>query len=117
MGALTLAVLVVLRLDEDDTGASPFLGERVCVVHVHIDGSAADPLRIDASSREMDGQFVAMSERIPLVMMRGTEAQPLVVSNRTRYVRDHENRLDTDDALHSEIIGSPTCICVDLRLW
>jgi hypothetical protein len=27
------------------------------------------------------------------------------VSNRTRYIRDHENRLDTDDALHSEIIG------------
>jgi hypothetical protein len=24
------------------------------------------------------------------------------VSNRTRYIRDHENRLDTDDALHSE---------------
>jgi hypothetical protein len=27
------------------------------------------------------------------------------VSNRTRYIRDHENRLDTNDALHSEIIG------------
>jgi hypothetical protein len=26
------------------------------------------------------------------------------VSNRTRYIRDHEDRLDTDDALHSEII-------------
>jgi hypothetical protein len=37
------------------------------------------------------------------------------VSNRTRYIRDHEDRLDTDDALHSEIIGSPTCICVHLR--
>jgi hypothetical protein len=27
------------------------------------------------------------------------------MSNRTRYIRDHEDRLDTDDALHSEIIG------------
>jgi hypothetical protein len=27
------------------------------------------------------------------------------VSNRTRYIRDNEDRLDTDDALHSEIIG------------
>ena len=45
MGALTLAVLVVLGFDEVDTGASPLLGERICVVHVHIDGSAADPLR------------------------------------------------------------------------
>ena len=54
MGAFTLAVLIVLRLDEDDTGASPFLGERVCIVHVHIDGSATDPLRIDAGSGEMD---------------------------------------------------------------
>ena len=53
----------------------------------------------------MDGQLVAMGERIPLVVVRGAEAQLLVVSNRTRDIRDHENRLDTDDALHSEIIG------------
>jgi hypothetical protein len=115
MGALTLAVLVVLGFDEVDTGASPLLGERICVVHVHIDGSAADPLRIGAWSGEMDGQLVAMGERIPLVVVRGAEAQLLVVSNRTRYIRDHEDRLDTDDALHSQIIGSPTCICVHLR--
>ena len=115
MRTLTLAVFKVLRLDEDDTRASPFLGEHICVVHVHIDGSAADPLRIDSGSREMDRQLVAMSKRIPLVMMRGTEAQLLVVSNRTRYIRDHENRLDTDDALHSEIIGSPTCSSVHYR--
>jgi hypothetical protein len=107
MRALTLAVLVVLRFDELDTGTSPLLGERACVIHVHVDRSAAHPLRIDAESGEMDRQFVAMGERIALVMMRGTEAQPLVVSNRTRYIRDHEDRLDTDDALHSEIIGSP----------
>ena len=105
MGALTLAVLVVLGLDEVDTGASPLLGEHICVVHVHVDGSAADPLRIGAWSGEMDGQLVAMGERIPLVVVRGAEAQLLIVSNRTRYIRDHENRLDTDDALHSEIIG------------
>ena len=66
MGALTLAVLVVLGFDEVDTGASPLLGERICVVHVQIDGSAADPLRIRALSGEMDGQLVAMGERIPL---------------------------------------------------
>jgi hypothetical protein len=107
MGALTLAVLVVLGFDEVDAGASPLLGERICVVHVHIDGSAADPLRIGARSGEMDGQLVAMGERISLVVVRGVEAQLLVVSNRTRYIRDHEDRLDTDDALHSEIIGSP----------
>ena len=105
MGALTLAVLVVLGFDEVDTGASPLLGEHICVVHVHIDGSAADPLRIGARSGEMDGQLVAMGERIPLVVVRGAEAQLLVVSNRTRYIRDHENRLDTDDALHSKIIS------------
>ena len=105
MGALTLAVLVVLGFDEVDTGASPLLGERICVVYVHINGSAADPLRIGAWSGEMDGQLVAMGERIPLVVVRGAEAQLLVVSNRTRYIRDHEDRLDTDDALHSEIIG------------
>ena len=105
MGALTLAVLVVLGFDEVDTGASPLLGEHICVVHVHIDGSAADPLRIGARSGEMDGQLVAMGERIPLVVVRGVEAQLLVVSNSTRYIRDHENRLDTDDALHSKIIG------------
>ena len=105
MGTLTLAVFVVLGFDEVDTGASPLLGEHICVVHVQIDGSATDPLRIDAWSGEMDGQLVAMGERIPLVVVRGTETQLLVVSNRTRYIRDHENRLDTDDALHSEIIG------------
>jgi GNAT superfamily N-acetyltransferase len=105
MGALTLAPLVVLGFDEVDTGASPLLGEHICVVHVHVDGSAADPLRIDAWSGEMDGQLVAMGERIPLVVVRGAEAQLLVVSNRTRYIRDHENRLDTDDALHGKIIG------------
>ena len=105
MRTLTLAVLKVLRLDEDNTRVSPLVGERVSVVHVHIDGSAADPPEIDAGSREMDRQLVAMSERIPLVMMRGTEAQLFVMGNRTRYIRDHEDRLDTDDALHSEIIG------------
>ena len=116
MGALTFAVLVVLGFDEVDTGASPLLGERICVVHVHIDGSAADPLRIGAWSGEMDRQLAAMGERVPLVVVRGAEAQLLVMSNRTRYIRDHEDRLDTDDALHSEIIGgSPTCICVHLR--
>ena len=115
MRTLTLAVLKVLRLDEDDTRASPFLGERVCVVHVHIDGSAAHPPRIDAGSREMDRQLVAMSERIPLVMMRGTEAQLLVVGNSPRNIRDHEDRLDTDDALHSEIIGVAYLQPVHLR--
>jgi hypothetical protein len=104
MRALTLAVLKVVGLDILDTGASPLLGERVCVINVHVDGSAAHPPRIDARSGEMDRQLVAMGERIPLVMMRGTEAQPLVVGNRARYIRDHEDRLDTDDATHIEII-------------
>src|SRR6266498_5750759 len=104
MRAFTLAVLKVLGLDEVDAGASPLLGERVCAVHVHVDGSAAHPLRIDAGSREMDRQLVAMGERISLVMMRGTEAQLLVMGNRPRYIRNHEDRLDTDDAAHAEII-------------
>jgi hypothetical protein len=104
MRALTLAVLKVLGLDEVDTGASPLLGERVCVIDVHVDGSAAHPLRIDAGSREMDRQPFAMGERITLVMMRGTEAQLLVMGNRPRHIRDHENRLDTDDATHTEIL-------------
>lgn len=68
MRALSLAVLKVLRLDEVDTGASPLFGERVCVIHVHVDGSATHPLRINAGSREMDRQIVAMGERIPLVI-------------------------------------------------
>src|SRR2546426_8906544 len=109
MRALTLAVVVILGLDEVDPGASPLLGERVCVIHVHIDGSAANPLRIDAGSREMDRQIVAMSERIPLVMMRGTEAQLLVMSKRPRDIRDHEDRLDIDDASHTKIIGVVAC--------
>jgi hypothetical protein len=104
MRSFTLAVLKVPRLDEVDAGAPPLLGERVCVIDVHVDGSAAHPLRIDAGSREMDRQLVAMGERIPLVMMRGTEARVLVVGNRARYIRDHEDRLDADDATHTEII-------------
>jgi hypothetical protein len=60
------AGIVVLGFDEVDTGLSPLLGEHICIVHVHIDGSAADPLRIRALSGEMDGQLVAMGERIPL---------------------------------------------------
>lgn len=104
MRALTLAVLKVLRLDEVDTGVSPLLGERVCVVHVHVDGSAAHALRIDAGSCEMDRQIVAMGERIPLVMMRGTEPQLLVVGDRPRDIRDGEDRLDNNDAWHTEII-------------
>ena len=82
MRAFTLAPFNVVGLDEVDTGASPLLGERVCVIHVHVDGSATDPFGIDAGSREMDRQLVAMGERIPIVMMRGAEAQLLVVSNR-----------------------------------
>jgi hypothetical protein len=46
-----------------------------------------------------------MGERVPLVMVRGTEAQLLVVSDRPRHVRDDEDRLDTDDASHPVIIG------------
>jgi hypothetical protein len=99
-----LAPLKVLGLDEVDAGASPLLGDRVCVIHVHVDGSAAHPLRIDAGSREMDRQLAAMGEGIPLVMMRGTKAQLLVVGNRPRYIRDHEDRVDTKDASHTEII-------------
>ena len=106
MRALTLAPLTVVGCNEVDPGASPLLGERVCVIHVHIDGSAPHPLRIDAGSRKMDRQLVAMGKRIPLVMVRGTEAQLLVVGSRARYVRDYEDRLDTDDATHTEIIES-----------
>jgi hypothetical protein len=106
MRALTLAPLKVLGLDEGDTGASPLLGERVCVIDVHVDGSAAHPLRIDAGSGEMDRQLVAMGERIPLVMMGGSEAQLLVMGHGPRYIRDHEDRLDTDDATHDETIES-----------
>jgi hypothetical protein len=46
-----------------------------------------------------------MGERVPLVMIGGAEAQLLVVRNCLRDIRDDEDRLDTDDALHSEIIG------------
>jgi len=74
MRALSLAVVKVRGLDELDTGAFPLVGKRVCVIHVHVDGSAAHPLRIDAGSREMDRQIVAMGERIALVMVRGAEA-------------------------------------------
>src|SRR5712691_3344860 len=102
MRALSLAVLKVLGLDEVDTGVFPLLGERVCVIGVHVDGSAAHALGIDAGPREMDRQFVAMGERITLVMARGTEAQPLVVGKRPRHIRDHEDRLDTDDASHTK---------------
>jgi len=35
MRTLTLAVLKVLRLEEDDTRAYPFLGEHVCVVYAN----------------------------------------------------------------------------------
>ena len=104
MRALTLAPLKVLGCDEVDPGASPLLCERVSVIHVHVDGSPAHPLRKGAGSREMDRQLVAMGKRIPLVVMRGTEAQLLVVGNRARYIRYDEDRLDADDATHTESI-------------
>ena len=78
MRALSLAVLKVLRLDEVDAGACPLLGERICVIDVHVDGSTAHPLEIDAGPCEMNRQLVAVSKRIPLVVMRGTEAPPEV---------------------------------------
>ena len=77
MRALALAVRKVLRLDEVDAGARPLLGERICVIDVHVDGSTADPPEIDAGPREMNRQFVAVSKRIPLVVMGGTEVQLL----------------------------------------
>jgi len=43
-------------------------------------------------------------------MMGGTEAQLLVVGNRPRYIRDHENRLDTDDASHPRSIRVVACL-------
>lgn len=36
MRALALAVRKVLRLDEVDAGARPLLGERICVIDVHV---------------------------------------------------------------------------------
>src|SRR5438105_10649123 len=63
----------------------------------------------------MDRQFVAMGERIPLIMMGGTEAQLLVVGNRPRYIRDHEDRLDTYDASHPETIRLVAYLCLCAR--
>src|SRR5207249_11164512 len=98
MRAFSLAVVKVLGLDEVDSGAPPFLGECVGVIHVHVDGSATHSLSTNAGSCEMDRQLVAMGERVSLVMMRCSEAQLLEVGNRTRYIRDHEDRFDTYDA-------------------
>jgi hypothetical protein len=104
MRALTLAPFDVLGLDEIDTGAPPLLRERVCVIHVHVDRSTTHALRIDAASRKMDRQLVAMGEGIPLVMMRCVEAQLLVVGNGPRHIRDYEDGLDADDTSHTDII-------------
>jgi hypothetical protein len=49
----------------------------------------------------MNRQLVSLGERITLVMTRGAEAQLLVVRNRSRHIRDDEDRLRTNDALHS----------------
>ena len=72
--------------DEIDTGASPLFRQGVCVIHVCIDRSTTDTLRIDAAARKMDRQLVAMGEGIPLVMMRGAEAELLVVGNGPRHI-------------------------------
>jgi len=56
----------------------------------------------------MDRQSVAVSERLSLVMMRDAESQLLVVGNGPRYIRDHEDRFDTDDASHHRNQGSDT---------
>jgi hypothetical protein len=69
MRALTLAVVNVLRLNELNSGSTPLVGERIGVIHVHVDGSATYSLRTHAGSREMDCQFVAVGKRIALVMM------------------------------------------------
>src|SRR5205809_6788523 len=95
MRAFSLAVVKVLGLDELDSGAPPLLGECVGAIHVHVDGSATHSLSTNAGSCEMDRQLVAIGERISLVMMRRGEAQLLVMGNRTRYIRDHEDWLDT----------------------
>src|SRR5207245_10333724 len=64
-----------------------------------------------------DRQIVAMGERIRRVMMRRTKAQPLVVGNRPRYVRDHEDRLHANNASHAEIIGVDAHPSSDLSLY
>jgi len=84
--ALTLAPFDVLRGDEIDTGGSPLLRERVCVIHVHVDRATTHALRIDAAAGKMDRQLVAMGEGIPLVMMLDAEAQLLVVGNGPRHI-------------------------------
>ena len=81
MRSLALAVLKVPGLDEVDTSASPFLGERVRVIHVHVDERATDPIGTDAGSGEMDRRLVAMSKRIPRVMMRRTEASLIALTS------------------------------------
>ena len=104
MRPLTLAPFDVLGPDEIDTGASPLLRKRVCVIHMHIDRSTTHALRIDVASRKMDRQLVAMGEGIPLVMMRGAKAQLPVVGDGSRHIRDYEDGLDADDTSHTEII-------------
>jgi hypothetical protein len=103
--SFALTPVEVLGTGYLDASLAPFVREMIGVIHVHVDRSAAQALRIDASSREMDRQLVPMGERVPLVMIGGAEAQLLVVRNCLRDIRDDEDRLDTDDALHSEIIG------------
>jgi hypothetical protein len=101
MGAFTLAVVKVLGLNELDSGISPLLGKRISIIDVHVDGSAPQARRIDAGSSEMDRQFVTVRERVPLVVMRSGEAQLHEMGNGTRYIRDHEDRLDADNAWHT----------------
>lgn len=82
MGSFTLAPLELLGPDELDTRPSSLLGERVGVIHMRVDGSAADPLGVDAGPREMDRQVVDLPEE-PVVAherceQRGRGARALV---------------------------------------
>jgi hypothetical protein len=75
-----LAVVEVLGPGHRDPRLAPFRGELVGVVDMEVEPAAAGRSEV-VRLREVDGQWAAVGEGVGLVVVRGTEAQPLVVIN------------------------------------
>jgi len=102
MHAFALPPRTILGFGHVSTCGTPRCGEFVGVIDVEVEDPATRWRRVGSVEMEVDA--LPLREGIALVVVGDFEAETRVVVNRTRHIRDREDRLDRNDPRHA---GAP----------